>query len=97
MDIKDLQKDTKKVDVAGVITAKEAERTVNFKAGGTGRVCNATLKDSSGEVKLVLWGADIDRVAENSTVAVSNGFMSEYQGKLQLNVGKYGKLLVDGQ
>ena len=97
MDIKDLQKDTKKVDVAGVITKKEQERMVNFKAGGTGRVANATLKDSTGEVKLVLWNADIDRVAENSTVAVSNGFMSEYQNTLQLNVGKFGKLLVDGQ
>jgi replication factor A1 len=96
MDIKDLTNGAKKVDVAGVITSIEEAREVNLRAGGSTTVANAKLKDASGEIKFVLWGADIDRVKEDSVITVTNGYVSEYQGTIQLNVGKYGKLTVDG-
>jgi replication factor A1 len=95
MDIKDLRDNMTKVDVTGVIASKEDTRTVNLRTGGTTTVANAKLKDASGEVKLVLWGADIDKVAVDSLVAISNGYTSTYKGELQLNIGRYGILKVD--
>lgn len=95
MEIKDLHDAMRKVDVTGVIVSKEATRTVNLKAGGTTTVANCKLKDGSGTVKLVLWGADIDKVAVDSLVAISNGYTSTYGNELQLNIGHYGILKVD--
>jgi replication factor A1 len=95
VDISELRDGMRKVDVAGVIVKKEATRTVNLKAGGTTTVANARLKNSTGEVKLVLWGADIDKVAEDSLVAVTNGYVTEYNKEIQLNIGRYGQLKVD--
>jgi replication factor A1 len=95
MDIKDLKDKVTKVDVAGLIVSKEDTRTVNLRAGGTTTVANAQLKDATGEIKLVLWGDDIGKVAVDSLVAISNGYTSTYKGVLQLNIGRYGTLKVD--
>lgn len=97
MNISDIQNGSKKVDVAGFIQKKGEIRTVNLKAGGTSKVCNATLSDSSGSIELVLWNDDIDRVSENSVVAISNGYASTYKDQLQLSVGRYGSMKVEGE
>jgi len=98
MDISSLKEGTKKekVDVSGVVARKEETRTVNLRAGGTAKVAKVLLKDSSGQIALVLWNEDIDRVSENSLVAVSNGYVTNWKGELQLNVGKFRKFTVDG-
>lgn len=97
MDIKDLRDGMKRVDVTGVVESLEDERKVNLKTGDTARVRNVMVRDGSGVVKLVLWNEDIDRVAKDSLIAVSNGFTRTWKGELQLNVGRYGKLSVDAQ
>ncbi len=96
MDISSLKDGTKKVDVSGVVARKEEARTVNLRAGGTSKVAKVLLKDSSGEIALVLWNDEIDRVSANSLVAVKNGYVSNWKGELQLNVGRYGTMTVDG-
>lgn len=95
-DIKELKDGTKQANVSGIIVRKEAERTVNLRAGGTSRVAKAVLKDSSGEIALVLWNEQIERVNENSLVSVEKGYVSNWKGELQLNIGRYGTLKVDG-
>jgi ssDNA-binding replication factor A large subunit len=96
MNILDLKDGMKKVDVTGVVKELSEEKTVNLKAGGTARVRDAKIEDSTGSITLSLWNDDIAKVKKDSVVAVTNGFVTTFQKVIRLNVGKYGKLSVDG-
>lgn len=60
----------------------------------TGKVCSCAAKDDTGEISLTLWNEDIDKVEEGSKVKIENGWVSEFQGNLQISAGKFGKLTV---
>ena len=61
MAISDLQAKQGNVDVTGEVMSKETVREFE-KFGKKGRVCNAMLKDDSGEIKLSLWNEQVDQV-----------------------------------
>ncbi len=99
MKISEIQPKQGKIDVTGQITEKQDPRTFN-KFGKEGRVCNATLKDDSGQVALTLWNEQVDQVNVGDTVTIKNGYAGEWQGEIQLSTGKFGTLEVskgDGQ
>ncbi len=93
MTIKDLQPRMGKVELVATVTEKAAPREFN-KEGRSGKVCNAKIKDETGEVTLTLWNDDADKVNVGDKVKISNGFVSEWQGEMQLSTGKFGKLEV---
>ena len=72
MTIKELEANQGNVNVEGEI-AELGEVREFEKFGRTGRVCNATLKDDSGEIKLTLWNEQIDQVKEGAKVKINNG------------------------
>ena len=67
------------------------------KFGKVGKVCNAQLKDGSGEIKLTLWNDEVDAVKVGDKVQLQGGWCSEYKGERQLSAGKFGKMEVVGQ
>ncbi len=67
------------------------------KFGRAGRVCNATVRDDSGSVKLSLWNEDCDLVNVGDKVKITEGWTGEYQGEIQLSTGRAGKLEVIGK
>ena len=93
MAIADLKAREGKVDIVMEIVAKEEPREFE-KFGKTGKVCNATAKDDTGEIKLSLWNEQADQVNVGDKVHITNGWVNEYQGELQLTSGKFGKLEV---
>jgi replication factor A1 len=93
MEIKDLVANQGKVDLVLEVVEKEEPRTFE-KFGKSGRVCKATVKDSSGEVKLTLWNDDVDKIKVGDKVHLQNGWCSEYQGEKQISAGKFGSLEV---
>lgn len=93
MEIKDLQPNQGNVDLILVITEKAEPRSFE-KFGKAGRVCKATARDSSGEVKLTLWNDDIDKISLGDKIHLKNGWCSEYQGELQVSSGKFGVIEV---
>ncbi|MBT3406084.1 hypothetical protein HN419_02845 [Candidatus Woesearchaeota archaeon] len=93
MAISDLQAKQGKVDLVVEIIEKSEPREFN-KFGKAGRVCNAKAKDASGQITLTLWNEQVDQVNVGSTVQVKNGYVSEWQGELQLSTGKFGELEV---
>lgn len=96
MEIKDLQPRMGKVDVVVEVSEKQDAREFN-KFGKAGRVCNATVKDATGSVKLTLWNEQVDQVNVGDKVHITNGYVNEYQGEMQLTTGKFGKMeLVSG-
>ncbi len=93
MQIKDLQPRQGKVELTAVVAEKGEPRTVNS-ANFSGTVANAKLKDETGTIKISLWNDQIAQVNDGDTVKISNGYVSEYQGEMQLSTGKFGKLEV---
>ena len=93
MEIKDVQPNQGNIDLVLTIKDKGEARTFE-KFGKTGRVCSATAKDDSGEIKLTLWNDDVDKVKAGNKIHLKNGWCSEYQGERQLSSGKFGEIEV---
>ena len=91
MEIKDLQPKHGKVDIILQVVDKGEIREFQ-KFGKAGKVCTATAKDASGEIKLSLWNEQVEMVNEGDTVKITNGYVNEYQGEKQLTTGRLGKL-----
>jgi len=93
MAIKDLEVRQGDVDLVIEVVDKGDIREFE-KFGKQGRVCNAKVKDESGEISLTLWNEQIDQVNVGDRVHITNGYVSEFQGEKQLTTGKFGKLEV---
>ena len=96
MAIKDLKAREGKVDiVVDIVDVGESREFEKF--GKTGRVANAVAKDETGDIKLTLWNDDIDKIKAGDKVKITNGYVSEWQGELQLGTGKFGSMEVIGE
>ncbi|MBL7055648.1 hypothetical protein ISS07_01920 [Candidatus Woesearchaeota archaeon] len=96
MEIKDLQARQGKVDITlDIVDVGDVREFEKF--GKTGRVANAIGKDASGDIKITLWNDDIGKVKAGDKVKIENGYVSEWQGELQLGTGKFGKMEVIGE
>ena len=97
MEIKELQARQTNVDIKLDVTeVGEARQFEKF--GKPGRVATAEAKDDKGDsIKLTLWNDDIDKVKAGDKIHLTNGYVSEWQGELQLTTGKFGKLEVVGK
>lgn len=93
MNIADLKPGASNVEVKAEIVDVEPPREIN-KMGRVLRVANATLKDASGTITLVLWNDNIDLAQAGSVVHITNGYVTTWQDKAQLTLGKYGKMEV---
>ena len=93
MKIEELQSKQGKVDVEVEVISKDEPREFE-KFGNKGKVCNAMVKDDSGEIKLTLWNDDVDKVNVGDKVKVTNGYVNEFQGEKQLTSGRFGKIEV---
>ncbi len=92
MDVKELQPKQANVeitlDVIEVGTVREFQ-----KFGKAGRVATALAKDKIGDkINLTLWNDDIEKIKAGDTIKLTNGYVNEWQGELQLSTGRLGKL-----
>lgn len=76
----------------GEIVDMEAPREVTSKFGKRLRVASATLRDDSGDITLSLWNDDTDKFVQGDKVSISDGWVSDYKGKLQISMGRNGKI-----
>jgi replication factor A1 len=70
----------------------EPVREVEQRTGGRKKVRNGTLKDGTGEISLVLWGDEVELVAEGDKVRIVEGWVKDYKGRPQVSLGRTGKL-----
>jgi len=70
----------------------EPVREVEQRSGGTKKVRNAMLRDPSGEISFVLWGDEVELVAEGERVRVVEGWVKDYKGRPQVSLGRTGRL-----
>jgi replication factor A1 len=83
------------MDIEGIIVEVPESRSVNLRTGGTANVCDCILQDETGSIKLTLWNEDIEKVQEGVKVKIENGYTNSFQGEVRLNVGRYGRLIVE--
>lgn len=93
MAINELKAGQGNATVEGEITEVTPARTFE-KFGKTGRVANAVLKDDTGKVKISLWNDQVDQIKTGMHIRITNGYVNEWNGELQLTTGKFGKLEV---
>jgi len=93
MKISELKAGSNDVSLKAEVTEVTEPRTVNTKYG-TNTVANAVLDDGSGTVKLTLWGKQISSVKQGDNLEITGGFVKEWNGELQLGVGKTGEIKV---
>ena len=94
MQISELTGSSKKVDVEAKIVWVSEIRTVKFKSDGTEHdVMTALIRDKSGSIALSLFD-DLTSLTVGQTIRVSNGYTTSFNGKAQLNAGKYGSVEV---
>ncbi|MCX6706926.1 MAG: OB-fold nucleic acid binding domain-containing protein [Candidatus Woesearchaeota archaeon] len=95
MQISELKPRQGNVEITGTVIDKSSPREFS-KAGSQGKVCNAKLKDDSGQITLSLWNEQVDQVKVGDQIQIKNGYVSEWQGEIQLSTGKFGTLEVIG-
>jgi replication factor A1 len=96
MDISEIKAGMMGIRIKGIIKDISEIREVNTRFGTKVQVADATLSDSTGHVKLTLWADQITKVKVGNTVEVVNGLAREWQGQIQISVGKRGELKVFG-
>jgi replication factor A1 len=93
--IAELRDGLRRINVEAQVIEVSEPREVSSKfTGETYKVAEATIKDDSGTIKLVLWNEQIGQVKVNDTVKIENGYIKSFRGEIQLNVGRYGKLTI---
>lgn len=92
--IAELNADIRKIVVEGEIVEKALAREVRSRQRWqTLTVTEATLKDDSGDIVLMMWNEQIRQGQEGDRVRIENGYFKNYRGMRQLNIGKVGKLI----
>ncbi|MBI5393137.1 hypothetical protein HZA96_04670 [Candidatus Woesearchaeota archaeon] len=96
MQIKDLQPKQGKVDITVDVVEKAAPREFQ-KFGNPGKLCNIKIKDETGQTTMTLWNDQVEKVKIGDKIKITNGYVNEWQGELQLSTGKFGQLEIVGK
>jgi OB-fold nucleic acid binding domain len=70
----------------------EPIREADNRSGGRTKTRSGRLKDGTGEIALFLWGSEVELVQVGDRVRITDGWVEEYQGRLQISLGERGKL-----
>ncbi|MCX8154102.1 MAG: OB-fold nucleic acid binding domain-containing protein [Candidatus Bathyarchaeota archaeon] len=89
----ELTPQSRAVNVTAKVVSKSEIREIPMgKDGSPHKVCDALVGDETGSIYLTLWDDNIEKVNENDTVRLENGYVTLFKGNMRLNVGRYGKL-----
>jgi len=78
------------IEGAKVVSKGDVREFMKFDRPG--KVCNCMIKDSSGEMQLTLWNDEIGLVEAGDTININDGWVKEWNGKVQISLGKKGTI-----
>jgi replication factor A1 len=81
--------------IDATITAISPSRNVTT-ARGPSVVADATLQDETGTIVLTLWGDDTTRYSVGQKIRITDGWVKDFRGKLQISMGRSGKITIQG-
>ena len=79
--------------VDATITAISPVRDVTTSRGAS-QVADATIQDDTGSITLTLWGEDTRRYSVGQKIRITDGWVKDFRGKLQITMGRSGKISV---
>jgi replication factor A1 len=79
--------------IDATITAISPVRDVTTSRGPS-QVADATLQDDSGSITLTLWGEDTKKYSVGQKVKITDGWVKDFKGKLQVSMGRSGKIAI---
>ena len=82
------------INLTAKVVSVSEPREVMTKLGYRTRVATATIEDDTGKIELSLWGRQADDIIEGNTVEITNGYITEFRGNLQLNVPRKGEIKI---
>ncbi len=89
----ELTPQSRAVNVTAKVVSKSEIRDIPMgRDGSAHKVCDALVGDETGSVYLTLWDDNIEKVNEDDTVRIENGYVTLFKGNMRLNIGKYGKM-----
>ena len=89
MKINEIKRGMSGVSVEGEVSDKSEPRRVSTRYGPR-NVCDATLEDETGRIRLSLWEEQIDTV--NTGDRISAAYVTEFRNELQLSIPRSGKI-----
>ena len=98
--IADLEKDMEKIKITARVTVISDATEFDNSKGGKSKVCNITVADESGAIDIPLFDEELmfkENLKVLQLVDIEAWKVTEYKGKLQLKLGKYGHILPAGQ
>jgi replication factor A1 len=79
--------------IEATITAISPVRDVST-SRGPARVADATLQDETGTITLTLWNDEAARFSVGQKVKITDGWVKDFRGKLQISMGRSGTIQV---
>ena len=79
--------------IEATITAISEPRDVTTSRGPS-KVADAALEDETGTITLTLWGDDIKKYSKGQKVKITDGWVKDFRGKLQVSMGRSGTITV---
>jgi len=95
--ISDIRSGMRRLDIEVKVVEIGEPREVVTRDGTNHRVATALVSDNSGEMNMSLWDEHIDQVKVGDQIRIENGYSTSFRNETQLNVGKYGKLIILGK
>ncbi len=88
--IEKLTPNSREVNVIAKVVSKSQVRNVTGRDYTVRRVADALVGDETGCVYLTLWDDNIDKINEEATLRITNGYVNLFRGNMRLNIGRYG-------
>ncbi len=86
-------KSNQNATIDATITAISEIRDVTTSRGAS-QVADATLQDETGTITLTLWGDDTKRFSVGQKVRITDGWVKDFRGKLQVSMGRSGTISI---
>jgi len=90
MKVEKLTPNSREVNTVVKVVSKSEVRNVTGRDYSVHRVADALVGDETGSVVLTLWDDNIDKINEEATIRVTNGYVNLFRGNMRLNIGRYG-------
>ncbi|GAA0652203.1 single-stranded DNA binding protein [Salarchaeum japonicum] len=93
--VEDLTMGASDVDLVGEVLSTDDVRTFSRDDGSEGKVSNLLVGDETGRVRVTLWDEQADLAEEfaaGDVVEVTDGYVRERDGSLELHVGNRGRV-----
>lgn len=88
--------DNADVTVIGMVTNAYPVNEFSRSNGGTGKVRNIVLEDSTGSIRMALWDSDAEiEISEGDVVKLIHGYAKESGEYMDLSTGRFGRIEVN--